>query len=422
MLYELHEMQQSILKPLAQWSQVAASLFSDPVSPFSHTPLAQDFAAGCELFYRLGKTYDKPSFAIESILFNGHDVGISETIVRSKPFCQLRHFRKDLGQPVLTGQQHPAVLLVAPMSGHYATLLRETVKELLHEHDVYITDWIDARQVPASEGRFDLGDYVAYVQDFIRLLGSDVHVIAICQPTVPVLASVSLLASSGDIVPRSMTLMGGPIDGRISLTKVNQLAIDKPYAWFEDNLIHAVPANYPGAGRQVYPGFLQYAGFVAMHPDKHMQSYLDFFKERAAGHPATAHLKFYDEYNAVLDMTAEFYLETIKVVFQEFNLAQGTWDVKGERVRPQDITRTALLTIEGDQDDICGAGQTMAAQALCASIPQVKKRHLTVSGAGHFGIFSGHRWQQEICPAIASFIREQSQDEPASRRPRAAIA
>ena len=422
MLYKFHEMQNSAMQPLAQWSQVAAKLFSEPASPFAHLPFAQDIEAGCELLYRLGKTYDKPRFAITSTLFKGKQVDIRETIVSNKPFCSLRHFRKEVGQQELASHAHPKVLLVAPLSGHYATLLRETVIGLLHDHDVYITDWTDARQVPASEGPFDLDDYVHYVQDFIRLLGPEVHVVAICQPTVPVLGAVSLLASAGDIVPRSMTLMGGPIDGRIAPTKVNQLATEKPYAWFEKNLIYTVPDNYPGAGRKVYPGFLQYAGFVAMHPDKHMQSYVDFFKERAAGHPATAHIKFYDEYNAVLDMTAEFYLATIKVVFQDFNLAQGNWDVKGERVRPQDIKHTALFTVEGEQDDICGAGQTRVAHALCTSIPDAKKRHLAVPGTGHFGIFSGHRWQQEICPALAAFIRQHNNDERASGQPQLACA
>lgn len=404
MLYELHEMQSAALQPLMQWSQVAATLFSQPASPFAYTPVSQDIAAGYELLYRLGKNYDKPHFEINSTSFKGREVGIREITVSRKPFCRLRHFKKQIDEQELAGQPHPTVLLVAPLSGHYATLLRETVKGLLHDHDVYITDWVDARRVPLSDGAFHLHDYVHYVQDFIRLLGPEVHVVAICQPTVPVLGAVALMASAGEDVPRTMTLMGGPIDGRISPTKVNRLATEKSYSWFENNVIHTVPGNYAGAGRKVYPGFLQYAAFVAMHPDKHMQSYADFFKERAAGHPATAHLKFYDEYNAVLDMTAEFYLETIKVVFQDFDLPREAWDVKGKRVRPQDIKHTALFTIEGGQDDICGAGQTMAAHDLCSSIPRSKKQHLTVPETGHFGIFSGHRWHDEICPKIGEFI------------------
>jgi poly(3-hydroxybutyrate) depolymerase len=280
------------------------------------------------------------------------------------------------------------------------------VRVLLHEHDVYITDWIDARMVPLSEGPFHLHDYVHYVQDFIRMLGPDVHVMAICQPTVPVLAAVSLMATAGDVQPRSMVLMGGPIDGRMSPTEVNKLAHDRPYEWFENTVIDVVPFNYPGAGRRVYPGFLQHAGFIAMNPEKHVESYLHFYEDRAHGHPADAHLKFYDEYNAVLDMAAEFYLETIKVVFQDFALPKGTWEVDGKLVRPQDISKVALLTVEGGKDDICGVGQTEAAHALCTSIPQAHKKHHVENGCGHYGIFSGRRWRESICPVVTAFIRE----------------
>lgn len=409
MLYAMHEMQNTALQPLMGWAQVMSTLFSDPVSPLAYSPLSQDVAAGCDLLYRLGKNYDKPRFEIESTLFKGKQVGIRETIVRNKPFCQLRHFSKKLSREELDAATHPAVLLVAPLSGHYSTLLRETVKGLLHDHDVYITDWIDARKVPLAHGQFHLHDYVHYVQDFIGHLGPDVHVVAICQPTVPVLGAVALMASAGQATPRTLTLMGGPIDGRISPTKVNKLAMEKPYSWFENNVIHTVPAGYPGAGRTVYPGFLQYAAFVAMHPDKHMQSYVDFFKERAAGRPASAHLKFYDEYNAVLDMDADFYLETIKVVFQDFSLATGTWDVKNEagaleRVRPQDITQTAVFSVEGELDDITGIGQTSAVHAMCSGVPQAQHQHLEIKGAGHYGIFSGHRWHDVTYPALKSFI------------------
>jgi len=408
MLYKMHETQSAAIQPLLQWAEMTAKLLSAPISPFAYTPISQDIAAGCDLLVRLGKNYDKPQFEIQSTLFKGREVAISESIVSQKPFCNLRHFTKKLTPQQLAGEAHPTVLLVAPLSGHYATLLRETVRGLLHDHDVYITDWVDARTVPVEQGAFHLHDYVHYVQDYIRLLGPDVHVIAICQPTVPVLGAVSLMASAGEALPRTMTLMGGPIDCRLSPTKVNKLAVEKPHAWFEDNVIYKVPENYPGAGRKVYPGFLQYSAFVAMHPDKHSQSYMDFFKDRAAGRPGTAHLKFYDEYNAVLDLDAEFYLETIKVVFQDFDLPRGEWDVDGKRVRPQDIQSTALLTIEGAKDDICGLGQTEAAHALCSSIPEANKQHMVVDGTGHFGIFSGHRWRDEVCPKIAAFIADHS--------------
>ena len=394
MLYQIHEIQHAAISPLTQWADAVAHLFSSSVSPLAYTPFSQNDAAGCELIYRLGKDYNKPVFGIAATRVDGREVAVEERVVVEKPFCRLLHFRKEGA-----ADAQPAVLLVAPLSGHHATLLRDTVRTLLHEHDVYITDWTDARMVPLSAGAFHLHDYVHYVQEFIRLLGPDIHVMAICQPTVPVLGAVSLLASAGDVQPRSMILMGGPIDGRISPTDVNRVATEKSYAWFENTVIDVVPFNYPGAGRRVYPGFLQHAGFIAMHPEKHMQSYLEFYEDRAHGHPADAHLKFYDEYNAVLDMAAEFYLETIKTVFQEFALAQGTWDVAGRRVRPQDIGEVALMTVEGGKDDICGIGQTRAAHDLCSSIPQE---------CGHYGIFSGRRWREEICPRVAAFIREQS--------------
>ncbi|QDZ27684.1 polyhydroxyalkanoate depolymerase [Noviherbaspirillum sp. UKPF54] len=400
MLYQIHELQHVALSPLTQWAEAAAHLFSSSVSPLAYTPFSQNVAAGCELLYRIGKDYNKPSFGIDSVIVGEREVNIRESVVSSKPFCRLLHFEKQTD----VGRQ-PTVLLVAPLSGHHATLLRDTVRALLCEHDVYVTDWLDARMVPLSDGLFHLHDYVHYVQDFIRLLGPQVHVMAICQPTVPVLGAVSLLASAADVLPRSMILMGGPIDGRISPTEVNRVATEKPYSWFESTVIDVVPCNYPGAGRRVYPGFLQHAGFIAMHPEKHMQSYLDFYEDRSHGHPADAHLKFYDEYNAVLDMTAEFYLETIKTVFQEFALPNGIWDVAGKRVRPQDIRDVALMTVEGGQDDICGIGQTRAAHDLCTSIPDGKRHHYDAPECGHYGIFSGHRWREQICPEVTAFIR-----------------
>jgi poly(3-hydroxybutyrate) depolymerase len=405
MLYELHEWQEAVMRPMAAWSKATAGVLSDPAWPLAGAPMMHELAAGCALFERIGKRYDKPRFAIASTLFKGRETAIAERTVARKPFCSLRHFAKEGAGAEAAGPQHPTVLLVAPLSGHYATLLRDTVKGLLHDHDVYITDWHDARQVPLDDGAFGLDDYVAYVREFIGLLGPDCHVVAICQPTVPVLAAVALRAGAGEAGPRSMTLMGGPIDCRISPTRVNALAAEHPYAWFRDNLIHTVPYGYPGAGRKVYPGFLQYAGFVAMHPDKHMRSYLDYYQQRVAGRSGAVHEAFYDEYNAVLDMTAEFYLDTIKVVFQEFELPRGAWQCGGQPVQPAAIRDTALLTVEGGQDDICGAGQTEAAHALCSAIPAARKRHLTVAQSGHFGIFSGQRWQQQVCPAITDFIR-----------------
>ena len=320
----------------------------------------------------------------------------------------MRRFKRFTDDPAtlvqLKGQ--PAVLLVAPLSGHYATLLRDTVKTMLKDHKVYITDWKNARNVPLSQGSFHLDDYVNYVQEFIRHLQGkygNCHVISVCQPTVPVFAAISLMASRGETTPLSMIMMGGPIDARLSPTSVNNLATTKPYEWFENNVIYPVPASFPGKGRKVYPGFLQHTGFVAMNPDRHASSHYDYFKDLIKGDDASteAHRKFYDEYNAVLDMDADYYLETIKTVFQEFKLVNGTWDVKSadgkqERVKPGDIHTPAVMTIEGELDDISGSGQTRAALEMCTGVPAEKKIHFEAEGAGHYGIFSGRRWRERV--------------------------
>jgi poly(3-hydroxybutyrate) depolymerase len=405
MLYQLHEMQKTFLNPLMQWAEASSKLFSNPVSPLAHTPFAQRIAAGYELLYRLGKDYEKPAFGIDTTTVDGKPVAILEHAAVTKPFCRLLHFRKDVSDNL----QQPTVLLVAPLSGHHATLLRDTVRGLLPEHDVYITDWTDARMVPLSDGAFHLDDYIYYVQDFIRHLGPDVHVISVCQPTVPVLAAISLMASNNDPkLPKTMTMMGGPIDARKSPTAVNNLATEKPFSWFENTVIYPVPPNYPGFGRKVYPGFLQHAGFIAMNPGRHAQSHREFYMHLVRGDDDSAegHRKFYDEYNAVLDMPSEYYLDTIKTVFQEHSLPNGTWNVGGQLVRPQDIKTVALLTVEGELDDISGAGQTQAAHELCSGIPADKQEDYVVPGAGHYGIFSGRRWRELVCPKITSFIRQ----------------
>ncbi|MFM8466674.1 MAG: polyhydroxyalkanoate depolymerase [Oxalobacteraceae bacterium] len=408
MLYQLHEMNRTLLSPLVQWAEASSKLFTNPVSPFAHTPFAQRIAAGYELMFRLGKEYEKPAFGIASVDVNGHQVAIVEDVILEKPFCKLLHFRKDSHVAAIAKTQQPKVLLVAPLSGHHATLLRDTVRELLPNHDVYITDWTDARMVPIDHGPFHLHDYIYYVQEFIRTLSPDLHVISVCQPTVPVLAAISLMASAGDKpMPKTMVMMGGPIDSRNSPTQVNDLAMNKPHTWFENNVIYSVPPNYPGYGRRVYPGFLQHAGFVAMNPRRHAQSHWEFYLHLREGDNESAeeHRKFYDEYNAVLDMPAEYYLETIKTVFQDHALPMGTWDVEGKRVRPQDIKNVALFTIEGELDDISGSGQTSAAHDLCAGIPKEMKQHYTAPKCGHYGIFSGRRWREMIAPKIGDFIR-----------------
>jgi len=408
MLYQLHELQRSLMTPLMQWADASSKLFSNPVSPFAHTPFSQRIAAGYELMYRLGKDYEKPAFGIDTTMVEGAAVAINERTVATKPFCRLLHFRKDLNDADTAALNQPKVLLVAPLSGHHSTLLRDTVRGLLPGHDVYITDWTDARMVPLSDGPFHLDDYIYYVQDFIRMLAPDLHVISVCQPTVPVLAAISLMASQhDDKLPKTMTMMGGPIDPRKSPTAVNDLATEKPFSWFENTVIYAVPANYPGYGRKVYPGFLQHAGFVAMNPGRHAQSHREFYQHLVQGddEPAESHRQFYNEYNAVLDMPAEYYLETIKTVFQDFSLPMGTWEVGGQLVRPQDITTVALLTVEGELDDISGAGQTQAAHDLCSGIPAEMKHDFVAPKCGHYGIFSGRRWREIIEPKIAEFIK-----------------
>ena len=435
MLYQLYESQRAMLSPFSEFASASSKLYSHPLSPFAHTPLATRVSAGLDLMHRLAKEYEKPQFNITSVKVAGTDVAVQEQVAAEKPFCRLLRFKRftdDLD--LLTRMKdQPTVLVVAPLSGHHSTLLRETVRQLLIDHKVFITDWTDARMVPPEAGPFHLDDYVAYVQDFIRDLGPEVNVISVCQPTVPVLAAISLLASNGEVTPRTMTMMGGPIDARKSPTAVNNLAMNKSYEWFENNVIYRVPTNYPGGGRRVYPGFLQHTGFIAMNPDRHLKSHYDYFMDLMRGEDESAefHRSFYDEYNAVLDMPAEYYLDTIHTVFQDFSLVNGTWEVNGKLVRPQDIRTTALLTIEGELDDISGAGQTRAAHDLCAGIPSARQFHHDVKGAGHYGIFSGRRWREDCYPVVRDFIaahqQSATQAEPAAkaaapRRARAAAA
>jgi len=429
MLYQLYESQRALLSPFAEFASASSKLYNHPLSLFTHTPMAQRVSAGLDLMHRLAKEYEKPEFDITSVNVDGVDVAVQQQLALSKPFCRLLRFKRfsdDL--PMLARMKdQPKVLVVAPLSGHHSTLLRDTVRELLKDHKVFITDWTDARMVPVEAGPFHLDDYVGYVQEFIRLVGPDVNVISVCQPTVPVLAAISLMASAGEPTPHTMTMMGGPIDARRSPTAVNNLAMNKSHSWFEHNVIYRVPVNYPGSGRQVYPGFLQHAGFIAMNPDRHMKSHYDYFKDlvRGDGDSAEFHRDFYDEYNAVLDMPAEYYLDTIKTVFQDFALVNGTWVVNGQLVRPQDIKTTSLLTIEGELDDISGAGQTRAAHDLCTGIPKSRQFHYDAMGAGHYGIFSGRRWRESIYPQVRDFIATHqgvsaSTREPQSRRRAAA--
>ena len=408
MLYQLHEWQRRLLTPLSTWAQATSELFSNPYSPLSYTIYSRRLAASYDLLYRLGKHYEKPEFGIVSTRIDGVDIPVHQVVAREEAFCRLLHFERDLSALPASRPGDPRVLVVAPLSGHNATLLRDTVRALLPGHDLYITDWNDARMVPLSKGPFHLDDYVGYVIEFLDLIGPGAHVISVCQPTVPVLAAVSLMASRGDpALPRSMTMMGGPIDTRRNPTQVNALAKRKSLDWFRNTVIFKVPSTYPGYLRQVYPGFLQHAGFVAMNPDRHVNSHWEYYMDLIKGDQddVEAHRRFYDEYNAVLDLPAEYYLDTIRIVFQEHRLPEGTWTIDDERVAPEDIRNVALFTIEGELDDISGSGQTQAAHDLCRNIPAANKRHLTAIGVGHYGIFSGRRWRENISPHIIQFIR-----------------
>jgi poly(3-hydroxybutyrate) depolymerase len=418
-LYHLHDYHRSLFGPATQLAQLTARMFTSPASWWSQLPGAARMAAGYELFYRLGKHYEKPKFGIETVNVRGARVAVLEETVLSRPFCRVQRFTRLSDDPQVASRlrDDSPVLAVAPLSGHHATLLRETIATLLTCHDVYVTDWIDARLVPTRDGAFTLDHYVGYIREFIRHIGAErLHVLAVCQPAVPVLAAVALDAASGAPEPRSVTLMGGPIDTRRNPTQVNKLATSKPLRWFETHLLHDVPPGHPGRGRRVYPGFLQHASFIAMNPVRHMSSHLDFFHDLVEGDVASAddHRRFYDEYNAVLDMPAEYYLDCVRIVFQEHLLPRGRWRVGGEPVSPAAIAGAALITVEGELDDISGRDQTRAAHDLCTGLPAARKHHITVDGAGHYGIFSGRRWREIVYPQLRDFFA--AMDAAPSRR------
>lgn len=420
MLYQIYDFQKALLQPLTEWAKTTAETFVNPANPLSLVPGAERLAASYELLHRLGKDYKKPEFGIRSVNAHGKEVVVQELTTVAKPFCNLVRFKRfsDDVEVISKMKQDPVVLIVAPLSGHHSTLLRDTVRTMLQDHKVYITDWIDARMVPNDQGVFGLDDYVHYVEDFVRHIGAEnLHVISVCQPTVPVLGAISLMASRGESTPRSLVMMGGPIDARKHPTAVNSLAMSKSIEWFEANTIYNVPPPHPGAGRRVYPGFLQHMGFIAMNPSNHFQSHWDYFQNLVRGdeQDAKAHIRFYDEYNAVLDMDAHYYLDTIRTVFKDYALPNGNWMVGNELVKPQDILQSALLTIEGEMDDISGSGQTRAAHKLCKGIEESRKEHYEVSGAGHYGIFSGSRWRNKVYPRIQQFIRAHHRSNPSNQ-------
>lgn len=409
MLYQLYELQHAIMTPARIMAEMTKAAMRNPWNPLSHTQLARTVAAGAEVFERATRRFGEPAWALPETEIDGKKIAVSEEIIVEKPFCNLIHFKRE------TKRKDPRVLVVAPMSGHYATLLRGTVEALLPHHDVYVTDWTDARQVPMSAGKFDLDDFITYLRDFMSLMGPQTHLIAVCQPAVPVLAAVSLMASDEDPnQPLSMTLMGGPIDTRISKTAVNRLAEERPLKWFETAVIETVPAYYPGAFRRVYPGFLQLSGFMQMNLDRHVGAHMKFYQHMVQGQDDDAefHRKFYNEYNAVMDMPAEFYVQTIDTVFQRHLLPRGMMKWRDPLtqqlmdVRPKDIEHTALFTIEGEMDDISSRGQTTAAHDMCYGLSQKKQYHLFQLKTGHYGIFNGSKWKKEIMPRVRHFIRE----------------
>lgn len=400
--YPCYQWLSDAMRPARAWASAARSALSF-WPPLAQAPLGRTFDAWCELFEFAGFSHGRPPFCIDAVEVDGERTEIVEEVATQTPFGSLLHFRK------VPYARQPRVLIVAPMSGHFATLLRGTVRTMLADHDVYITDWHNPRDIPLSAGRFGFDEYVEHVMAFIRHIGPDAHLVAICQPTVAALAAVSLMAADGDSAqPASLTLMAGPIDCRNSPTKVNDLANSKPIEWFERNLISVVPPGFPGAQRRVYPGFVQLCAFMSMNLKRHASSFSDMYYERAKGEPAKADLirDFYDEYFATTDLTAEFYLETVEKVFQHYALPRGELTVGGRLIEPAAIHRTALLTIEGEKDDICAVGQTMAAQEMCTGLWPYMKTHHVQTGVGHYGVFNGHKWESQIYPIVRATIHD----------------
>ncbi|HJQ60055.1 MAG TPA: polyhydroxyalkanoate depolymerase [Vineibacter sp.] len=413
MLYQLYQMNRSLTQPVRWTADMLEEIFGSPHNPWSATWFGKSMAAGAEIMSRLTRNYGKPEFGLASTVIDGHDVAVNEEIVLRKPFCQLLRFHRDMRG--LAPRNDPRVLLVAPMSGHFATLLRGTVEAMLPDHEIYITDWADAREVPLTSGSFDLDDYVDYVMEFLRYIGPGAHVIAVCQPSVPVMGAASLMAAANDpMQPRSITLMGGPIDTRISPTVPNDLAMRNSMMWFRQSVISPVPWGFPGFMRRVYPGFLQLTSFITMNLDRHINAHMQQFEHlvKGDGDPADGHRRFYDEYLAVMDLSAEYYLQTVQVVFKEHRLPRGVWSSRDRRINPAAISKTALMTVEGELDDISGLGQTRAAHDLTPNIPAAMHVHHEQKSVGHYGIFNGRRWREQIMPRVRDFIR--AHDRPAT--------
>ncbi len=410
MLYHLYDLQHALMTPARLVAEMTRSAYANPLNPLSFTNFGRTLSAGAEVFERATRKFGEPDFGLNDTTIGGEKIAVTEKILLKKPFCNLVNFQRDIRR------DDPKVLVVAPMSGHFATLLRGTVEALIPHHDVYITDWIDARQVPLAEGKFDLDDYIAYLREIMTLLGPDTHLVAVCQPAVPVYAAVALMEADNDPnAPLSMTLMGGPIDTRVSKTAVTELAEERPLSWFEKTVVTDVPFYYPGAHRKVYPGFLQLSGFMSMNLDRHIGSSIQFYGHLVKGDGSSAeyHRKFYNEYLAVMDMTSEFYLQTVETVFQKQSLPKGEMIWKDPAtgqpypVRPDAIKHTAILTIEGELDDISAHGQTTAAHVISTNLAPEKQFHHFQENVGHYGIFNGRTWRGQIMPRLRHFIRSQ---------------
>lgn len=413
MRYDMYELNNFILAPANMLASGAQQVMHHPLSPTQFTEEGRTLVANVDLFERMTRRFVKPEFGIKSITLGDKiEVMIRQHTIDRRTFCRLLHFERviDASQKgVKPSSELPKVLVVAPMSGHYATLLRDTVRALLQDHDVYITDWNNGREIPLFLGNFDLDDYVAYLIDYMRLLGPKINVVAVCQPSVPVMAATALMSADQDLyVPQSVTLMGGPIDTRVNPTKVNLESKNKPIEWFEKNVVDYVPWFYPGAMRRVCPGFIMLSGFMSMNLERHYEAHVSFYNHLVRGDEsgAESHRTFYDEFLAVMDLPAEYYLQSVETVFMRHALPKGTMKVKGEKVDLSAIEKTALLTIEGERDDISGVGQTKAAHKLCTGIPASRKKHYEQKAVGHYGIFNGRKWREQIMPRIRDFIRD----------------
>jgi polyhydroxyalkanoate depolymerase len=401
MLYQVYQTNSDVMTPVRSWASSALRAIGQPLAGITDNVVLRNLSAAYELISRASLTHDRPAFGIDRITVGNREVAVSERAALTTPFGTLLHFKKDVDVA------QPRVLLVAPLSGHFATLLRGTVRTMLPEHDVYITDWHNVRDVGIAHGRFGFDEYIEHLVRFLEAIGPGAHVVAVCQPCVAVLVTAAVMAQMNHAAqPRSMTLMAGPIDCRVNPTKVNALANSKPIEWFEQNLIATVPVRYPGAFRRVYPGFVQLAAFMSMNIERHLKAHRELYDNIAKGEHEKAQVTraFYDEYFAVLDLTAEFYLETVRLVFQEYALPAGKLQWHGDLVEPRAIRRTMLLTAEGERDDICAVGQTVAAHDLCSGLRPYLKRHHMQPGVGHYGVFSGNRWNNQIYPLVKNVI------------------